>query len=192
VRHRLARLQTIEVASSVDQEALTFVRRDLSVPGNTMLDRAAAQAIGLGLEPNQPLPFADRCLSASDFGFHNALRTEDGQLKFIDFEYAGWDDPGKMVADFFCQPACPAPIDCFEEFAALVAERTREPEQQLHRFRLLLPVYRLKWCCILLNDFHPAGGRRRRFAADGQEDERKSQQLHKARTALRNMLCHAA
>ena len=27
---------------------------------------------------------------------------------FIDFEYAGWDDPSKLICDFFCQPAVKA------------------------------------------------------------------------------------
>jgi tyrosyl-tRNA synthetase len=29
--------------------------------------------------------------------------------RFLDFEYAGWDGPAKLVCDFFCQPALPAP-----------------------------------------------------------------------------------
>jgi hypothetical protein len=29
---------------------------------------------------------------------------------------------------------------------------------------LLLPVFRLKWCCIMLNHFLPTDGERRKFA----------------------------
>ena len=32
------------------------------------------------------------------------------------------------------------------------------------RARALLPAYRIKWCCIMLNDFLPLGGARRGFA----------------------------
>ena len=35
------------------------------------------------------------------------LAGRDGRLWFIDFEYAGWDDPAKTVCDFFCQPGLP-------------------------------------------------------------------------------------
>ena len=42
---------------------------------------------------------AQRALSPSDFGLHNALRGQDGQLRFVDFEYFGWDDPVKLVSD---------------------------------------------------------------------------------------------
>ena len=42
-------------------------------------------------------------LSPSDFGFHNTLLTNEG-LKFIDFEYFGWDDPVKLTCDFLLHP----------------------------------------------------------------------------------------
>src|SRR5258708_29751946 len=41
------------------------------------------------------------------FGFHNALLRPSQELCFLDFEYAGHDDPAKMVGDFFSQPAIP-------------------------------------------------------------------------------------
>lgn len=47
---------------------------------------------------------ADMILTPSDFGLHNALVTDDGRVSFVDFEYAGWDDPAKTEADFTLQP----------------------------------------------------------------------------------------
>ena len=58
----------------------------------------------------------DCCLSPSDFGFHNALVDDDGQVTFLDFEYAGRDDPAKLVSDFFCQPEIPVPLDYHATF----------------------------------------------------------------------------
>jgi Ser/Thr protein kinase RdoA (MazF antagonist) len=49
-------------------------------------------------------------------------------------------------------------------------------------------VYRLKWCCIMLNDFLPAGNDRRRFAAPVDEMERKWKQLEKARTSAEQLV----
>jgi hypothetical protein len=187
VDRRLTRLQVIEPTAAVDRNARDFVRDELSVRGENLLRQTADRAAALGLSLDQPLAEEDRCLSPSDFGLHNALLAADDRLRFLDFEYAGWDDPAKMVADFFCQPALPVPPECFEGFAAAVAERTARPELHLRRFRLLLPLNRLKWCCILLNDFLPAGGGRRRFADEGDEEERKRRQLLKARAALRNV-----
>jgi len=49
---------------------------------------------------DQPLPNNERIYSPGDFGFHNTL-IDGGKLTFLDFEHAGWDDPAKMLADFF-------------------------------------------------------------------------------------------
>lgn len=44
-------------------------------------------------------------VSPSDFGFHNFIQTDDqGNGKFIDFEYAGIDRPLKPFMDFLMQP----------------------------------------------------------------------------------------
>ena len=40
---------------------------------------------------------------SSDFGFHNVIN-KNNKLFFIDFEYAGLDDPIKLICDFYCQP----------------------------------------------------------------------------------------
>jgi hypothetical protein len=127
----------------------------------------------------------DRRVSPSDFGFHNVLRQPDGVLRFLDFEYAGWDDPAKLACDFFCQPAVPVPGQHFASFAATVAADLSDPAAQIARFRALLPVYRLKWCGIMLNDFLPEGGARRDFASEtAMTAEARARQLELARAAL--------
>ena len=50
---------------------------------------------------NMELEEDEKIISPSDFGLHNAKLGEDGKLAFFDFEYAGWDDPAKTIADFF-------------------------------------------------------------------------------------------
>jgi hypothetical protein len=73
----------------------------------------------------------------------------------------------------------------FDQFAGAVAECMPSPGWHVARASLLLPVYRLKWCCIVLNDFLPAGGRRRQFSRSADEQEqRKVRQLDKARSLL--------
>jgi hypothetical protein len=126
-------------------------------------ERIEARARGIAaincLPTDHPLPFGERCLSPSDFGFHNAIRTADGRLRFFDFEYAGWDDPAKVVCDFFCQPAAPAPSHLFDRFANAVAGEFPSAAIHLARASLLLPVYRVKWVCIMMNEFLPVGSR---------------------------------
>src|SRR5581483_2047702 len=117
------------------------------------------------------IPRAARCISPSDFGFHNALLKPDGKLCFIDFEYAGWDDPAKTVCDFFCQPSVPVDRKHLGRFVEGIIPGFQDPERLEQRIRALLPVYGIKWCCILLNEFLPVGKARRRFASEDCDPE---------------------
>jgi hypothetical protein len=90
-----------------------------------------------------------------------------------------------MVADFFCQPRLSVPAELFEPFARSIASSFSDPDAMIARMRLLWPVFRAKWCCIMLNDFLPQGSRRRKFA-ERQHDEtsRKARQLVMAAAAI--------
>ena len=119
----------------------------------------------------------DRILSPSDFGFHNALESE-GVLRFLDFEYAGWDDPAKLICDFVCQPDLPLHL----EFAHYFVQRMNvalNSEGITERVELLLPLHRLKWCCIILNGFRGAEWLERSSAGTVEVDVLRSQ-LEKA------------
>jgi hypothetical protein len=49
-------------------------------------------------------------------------------------------------------------------------------------------VYRIKWCCIMLNDFLPVGSRRRSFARTAEDQQQRQRtQLQKARAALEQL-----
>jgi hypothetical protein len=188
VRRRLGRLDGLEGASPVDYEAALFVR-DCVQPAWQALEKGLLAGMErLRIAPDEEIAADMRCLSPSDFGFHNALREPSGALRFVDFEYAGWDDPAKLVGDFFNQEQVPVPQALFSDFARQVAARYPAPERTLARFELLLPVYSMKWITIMLNDFLPEGGMRRSFAGDaGQAELRKQNQLAKARQAFDRM-----
>ena len=185
VERRITSLAAIDSTIPGNVEAAAFVRDQLAPAWLRVKSRFLAQAAEQNLAIDQALPDQDRCLSPSDFGFHNAILGTDGRLRFIDFEYAGWDDPAKMVCDFFSQPAVPVPAECFGPFVNRVTADLSNPELHAGRIELLRPVYRIKWCCIMLNDFLPAGRQRRAFAQEAQnEDARKAGQLQKARKVL--------
>jgi hypothetical protein len=186
IQRRVERLTALPVASDVDQMASDFVASELLPAWREVALGVRRQAAVRGLSLPAELELPDRILSPSDFGYHNALLAADGQLRFIDFEYAGWDDPAKLIGDFFCQPAIPAPPTAFPRFARAVAATLPRPDVHIARAEVLLPVYRVKWCCIVLNEFLPVGGRRRQFSAGPatEQQERKVRQLEKARQAL--------
>ena len=92
-----------------------------------------------------------RCVSPSDFGFHNAIKTSQG-VKFIDFEFAGWDDPAKAKADYFLQPKVPVDKNKNLSFSGWLKNDHIVLES---RFNILLCLMRLKWACIILGVLNP-------------------------------------
>ena len=131
------------------------------------------------------MPRGARIVSPSDFGFHNAVLAADGKLRFVDFEYAGWDDPAKTVCYFFLQPAVPAPLSSRDEFVRGVGAIVGDPDGVRARAAALAPLYRVKWACIALNDFLPAGRGRRVFAlGEAGRDARRERQLELAARLL--------
>ena len=183
VERRVRRLGRIELHDTLQAEAAVFVSQVLVPAWDKLAAYTRETASRAGIALDEELPPAERVISPSDFGFHNALRAEDGTIRFIDFEYAGWDDPAKLVCDFFNQVAVPVPRVHFAAFADRIAAARPRPELQRRRFALLLPVYAMKWACIILNDFLPAGAARRRFAGAA-DSARREQQLLKARKVI--------
>lgn len=132
------------------------------------------------------LPVSERTLSPSDFGFHNAVRCDDGQIFFVDFEYFGWDDPAKMVSDFLLHPAMELGEDLKLRFAAGMLDHREAGMRLRKRVEVVYPLFALKWCLIFLNEFTPSGLERRRFAAESELNEAEIQaiQLNKSRSLL--------
>lgn len=128
----------------------------------TVLDKAAAlmeisQAAIQKLPGfTEDLPFSRRTLSPSDFGFHNALRRPDGRIVFLDFEYFGWDDPVKLTADVLLHPGMTLTGAAKRRFAdgAQALYGADDPDFA-RRLAALMPLYALRWCMIVLNEFLP-------------------------------------
>jgi hypothetical protein len=180
---RLARFAAADAESSIDREAgrlVEWLREAWARHKRRILSQSA--------RPAERLPAAWRCLSPSDFGFHNALLRSDGTLCFLDFEYAGWDDPAKAFGDFFCHPGSPVSTLHRGSFVRDAAAPFPEREALIARARLLEPVFQVKWCCIILNEFLPGAAERRRFANPAMDPEKaKAVQLEKARRLSLNL-----
>jgi thiamine kinase-like enzyme len=124
------------------------------------------------------------CVSPSDFGFHNTLISKN-QLFFVDFEYAGLDDPAKFLADFFIQPEIKVSFDYMKLFSYKALEFTNNKELIYQRALMLLPMFQVKWCCIMMNEFLPETAKRRLFSNPKLDLEKsKFQQLQKAKKLL--------
>lgn len=142
-----------------------------------------SQARGLGIRLDQSITEAEVCISPSDFGFHNAL-TDEARTGFIDFEYAGRDDPAKLVCDFFCQPEIPVPLEYRADFTRRLIAGLGLDAVHEARCAMLLDAYRVKWACIILNDFLPLGAVRRSHANLPLTEARRAAQLARATAKL--------
>ena len=83
------------------KKAKQFVRNELKNSFKKtivkLISRFSKKEISKKLKPNELI------LSPSDFGFHNIIK-KNNKLYFFDFEYAGMDDPVKLICDYICQP----------------------------------------------------------------------------------------
>lgn len=118
-------------------------------------------------------------LSPSDFGFHNTLE-QNGKLTYIDFEYAGWDSVTKLACDFICQPERPISETQARNFVMKLGQKI-DDSALIGQVNMLLPVHRVKWCCILLNVFRDVD-RQRRVHSGVDSSDLLSQQLNKAKS----------
>lgn len=134
-----------------------------------------------GKSPLSEIRVGHQTLSPSDFGFHNSLRRPDGTLVFLDFEYFGWDDPAKMICDFLLHPGMALSGPLRKRFLEGILQGFSQQPDLRDRVDLLYPLFALKWCMILLNEFVPERLEKR----SGQEtsialEHLQAQQLSKA------------
>lgn len=185
VDRRIDRLEQIASEESIDREAREFSAA-LKVRWGQLKSLILKEAAAARIDPDTML--TDRCLSPSDFGFHNALATRERGICFIDFEYAGWDDPAKLVGDFFSHPAIPVDITHLERFVKAASAYAERPAEIAARAHILFPVFQVKWCCIILNEFLPEAAKRRLFADPGTDPAvRKRGQLNKATSLFKRI-----
>ncbi len=185
VERRVQRLLRAAGQGLMREDGADFVSGVLAPAWGRLREAILVKAPGLlGHNWDAPLRESQRRVSPSDFGFHNALLTPSGQLVFLDFEYAGMDDPAKLACDFFCQPEVPVDRSHLPGFLAGVSQGAIDDDGLEARAGLLLPAYGLKWCCIMLNDFLPLGAARRDYAEGGEAEARRDRQLALAQRSL--------
>ena len=126
-------------------------------------------------------------LSPSDFGSHNALLTADQQTFFIDFEYFGWDDPAKLVCDVYWHPGMKLSEDQQAQWISFALGQFKNDPTFERRFNAYLPLYGIRWCLIVLKEFHQEGAAARQHAGSHQPKDLtriRDEQLNKATLLL--------
>lgn len=177
IERRVEQLSSISSNGDFDAAARRFVKEELC---------PAVEDVASDLRRLSQFgdPINQRWISPSDFGFHNALLTPNGGVRFFDFEYAGWDDPAKTVCDFFFQPQVPVPLEYRPQFVDAICEASHDGDAIRERVALLWPLYRIKWCGIMMNEFLPQGARRRAFGSGEITADDKRRQLAAAKACF--------
>jgi hypothetical protein len=187
--NRVQNLKKIRGRSETDKRAEQFIQDELLPMWERVKYSTSCNAEKANLVLDEVISDSDKRLSPSDFGFHNALVDKNGKLFFMDFEYAGWDDPAKMVCDLICQPQVPIPPRFYPHIIEKIVNDLGNPDMQKQRIEMLLPVYKIKWCCIVLNEFLPRGRSRRVFMKKTLNPEvNKEEQLKKAMNIITHLM----
>jgi len=160
---RIKILRNEDVNNSIFREMRFFLADELEPAIKKYLGQARERFGKLLMW--QELPLIYRVLSPSDFGFHNAIVTNKG-IVWIDFEYFGWDDPAKIMVDFVLHPSPQMDIgyDGRKQFWQGMIDRFAGAANIEERARCLYPLFGIKWCLIILNEFLPGGFKRRTLA----------------------------
>ena len=182
VSNRLDRLNKVDELSEFGKQLSVLVRNRLLPFFQTEHGRLTASSMKYeGYWNDISTDRSLRVLTPSDFGFHNTLFFS-GSLYFLDFEYAGWDDPAKTICDLFWQvshPLTEAQVRLF--FDLLQSDFVKPDRHLLQRINTLLPIYGVKWCCIVLNHFTTQDRQRKQFSqSDSLSEVALNQQLQKA------------
>lgn len=183
INRRLRKFHESSVAGDLEPELFDFLD---TICRDTLFIKQRAN-----LDWSQPL--TRNLLSASDFGFHNAIQSDQITV-FIDFEYAGLDSAWKMFSDFYAQPEKPVPMNTAGMFLRhpLFEELSKHSNMTVNLFHLTL----LKWCLIMLNEFLKDVQERRLFSwaltsrSDCQQQLQRIQrhQLAKSKVYYNNIL----
>ena len=90
-------------------------------------------------------------VTPSDIGPHNMIKNED-KYYFIDFEYAGLDNPNKTILDLICQPNHNIGEELenylIKELGELVLDKDNEWRKDLGKMK---KIFIIKWCFIMMN-----------------------------------------
>ncbi len=154
VRQINLRLSRLDASKSTYPELREFINTEFTPAFNEISQWSQRQYQYFGLSFDENISFEQQTLSVVDLGFHNVLR-KNNKLYFLDFEFFGWDDPVKLVADTLQHPGMTLNDENKQLLFSNFVKIYGQDEMFLARLKLLYPLFGLKWCMIMLNQFLP-------------------------------------
>tara|TARA_B100001057_G_scaffold501283_1_gene623178 strand:- start:21194 stop:22183 length:990 start_codon:yes stop_codon:yes gene_type:complete len=170
--NRIKKLKTVNKKSLINRKFHSFLNKKIIPKFETIKNELNKKKIFHDI--SHKLNKKDMIISPSDFGFHNAIESKK-KIFFFDFEYAGYDDPVKLICDFYCQPNQKVSHKQKEKFKKLIIRKYKTHKKLDYLISQLLPLHYLKWCCIILNEFIIAKSLIRNHAGHLKNDTLQSQ-----------------
>ena len=129
----------------------------------------------------KPIKESDMRLSPVDFGPHNIIMRNNDEPCFIDFEYFGWDDPVKIVANFLLHEGSKdIPREQKLYFLNRFKEQSSLPLHVIERIDIAVQLAALDWISILLWGIAPDRVASKKFLdADLNIENYLDKQIHK-------------
>lgn len=144
--------QRINLFNNIKNNELSKFIIDEFIPTMNYFLKNAKNNWNFSYSFDENLPLEKLTLSPSDFGFHNIIKNNNN-LCFIDFEYFGFDDPVKLISDFYYHPGMN--LNSIQKQHWLSQSFKIFDHEVFLRANLCKPLYGLIWCLIILNDFRP-------------------------------------
>jgi len=150
IADRLVRFEAA-APTSRDADVRAFAAR---IPVRALIGELIARAVGIlpTVARSRVLPREEWRLSNADFATHNLLVRPDGNVCSVDWEYAGWDDPARLVAGFLAHVrSLSISSEHAQRFLRTYAEVRCLPEAELARIAGLRLLHEVEWAAIHLD-----------------------------------------
>jgi thiamine kinase-like enzyme len=147
---KIDQMKKIRIDSLIKKKFMFFLKEKI-IPKFNQIKMNYYKQKTFCIEKNNLLK-DDMIVSPSDFGFHNIIQSNN-KFFFFDFEYAGLDDPIKLICDFYCQPNQILTQTQKKMFIRNIPFKKNSLKQLELYTKIFLPFHKLKWCCIILNEF---------------------------------------
>ncbi len=189
IESRIERFKNITADSyPLAREFTSYFNDKLLKFYQTEKDRVRETYTANNLTQTTPLNQSLRILSPSDIGPHNTIITDNAELKFIDFEYFGWDTPEKCINDFLLHPGFDIPLKSRLLFKEKMVNHLQNDETLSMRIDNTYNLYGIKWCLIILNVFCRNDLERRLFSDSQDTEKLLLLQLEKAQKMLDRLI----
>ncbi len=132
---------------NVNPQTRAFIDDELSPVWQKILASILNQFQTANLAIDANLKETELVLSPGELGFHNTILTPQKDLCFVDFDQSGWDDPSRVICQFFTRGPIPPKIEHWDHVIETFSEIPQLDPFFAIRAKILLPAYQISRAC---------------------------------------------